>query len=265
MSYGNEQTKGTGKFFSIRTRTDAKGHKNACLALSVDKDTPGAEPVYNKEGKPVTDKDGNQRYRLTFSFVEGHIVDFLTKQVEYNGKPIDLLDVVLFDGTDRLTISMQRGDRYWVNFMSRLPAVDLSKPVRMSPYNFTDDKGSQFTGLSMIQDGKKVYPVYTKENNWGDMPKAKTLEFGGKTLWDFSERDNWLEVRGIHAAAKELEKMAQESPLADQHTSMPQAARAPVPPPATGQAHVPAPPRTDVPMPTVADMPPMPDEDDLPF
>lgn len=65
---------------------------------------------------------------------------------------------------DGITLSMNVASNFAEDLMKKLPNVDLSKPVELSPYNFTNDKGKSNKGISVIQDGEKIFNYFWDVN-----------------------------------------------------------------------------------------------------
>jgi len=53
-------------------------------------------------------------------------------------------------------LSLPIKSAYADDLMKKLPAMDITKPITLSPYNFKGDNGKMITGFSIHQDGKKV-------------------------------------------------------------------------------------------------------------
>ncbi len=212
MSYGTTTQQGNTKHFSVRTSTDAKGRKQAVFALPAQQGEAGAKQVFDKDNAPVVDKEGKPRYRTEHNFIDGVIVALEQHEAEFNGKVLRFLNIVMMDKDECYSISIQRGDRYWVDFLKRLPGIDLSKPVRLSPYSIEND-GKWNQGIVAQQDGKKVMSAFTRENNWGGMDNAVQVEFNGEMKWNYGPRDKWLEANVLLPAQAKLHDVASEGPV----------------------------------------------------
>ena len=199
MAVGHNNQGGNSTFLSVRTSTDDKGRKKSVIAKRCTKDEPGAKLITKADGMPALDKDGNHTYRLEYDFIEGRIRG-LEKRVTEFGK---YLDIHIQD--DRTYIlSLERGDRYWSDFLQRLLNVDLGKTVRLTPYSI-EENGKYNQGISMRQDGMKINRRWTKENNYeGGPPQAEQKEVNEEMVWDFGKRNSWLEANVLDVCSARI-------------------------------------------------------------
>ena len=129
----NDQNNSGATFLAVRISTDAKGRKHAILAKRCDEGTPGAKQVFKADGNPAITKDGQNVYRLEYDWVEGRIVKLEKHDADYGGKPKSYLHVHIQDGSERFVLSLERGDRYWSDFLLRLPMIEPTKAVHFQP------------------------------------------------------------------------------------------------------------------------------------
>jgi hypothetical protein len=154
------------------------------IVETVTPDHPNAVKRVNKQGKEV--------YERIDDFVQGTITSIFEHTNEYNGEQIKELRVRLQDGADTYQLSLKEGSRYWSSFAIRMPNVDLKRPVKFSPFSFTDKTtGANVVGMNLFQGSEKVQPRFTKENP-GKMPQGSQVMFQGKPKWDFYARDQFL-------------------------------------------------------------------------
>lgn len=71
------------------------------------------------------------------------------------------------------------------DIMKKLPGIDLSSSVKLKPYAFTDDAGKNRRGVTIEQDGDKLYNYYY-DNNAGKAVNGMP-EFDG----DMNDKDDW--------------------------------------------------------------------------
>jgi hypothetical protein len=90
---------------------------------------------------------------------------------------------------------VNKGNRYWVGILSRLPNVNFQKSVQFRPYDFEgkDEHGGtrRIIGINLFQNGEKIDPAWSKTSP-GDLPQGKQVRVNGKDVWDFEARDNYL-------------------------------------------------------------------------
>lgn len=63
-------------------------------------------------------------------------------------------------GKDGIVVSLSAASSFGEDFMKKLPAIDLDKEVKLSPYSFDDESGKKKKGLTIYQDDKKILNFY---------------------------------------------------------------------------------------------------------
>lgn len=211
MALGHNERTGGATMLSVRMTTDEKGRKNAIVAKRCTKDTPGAKMVTKADGMPALDKEGNHVFRLEFDFIEGRITKLEKRESPFG----EFLDVTIEDG-ERYVLSMERGDRYWGDFLQRLLNVDLSASVKLTPYSIEED-GKYNQGIAMRQYGAKIERKWNSANGYeGGPPQAEYDDF--EKQWRFGKRNAWLEKNVLEVVC---EKLANGSLVAPVTTAAP--------------------------------------------
>jgi hypothetical protein len=151
----------------------------------VDKDTPGAIKRLTQQGA--------ETWALEYDFVEGLIENiFFKEDTEYGNS----FEVVVRDAADLYQISFTEESRYCIEFLKRLPNINLTKSVKLMVYDFVNKEGKRNSGVSIEQEGlpgdtikvqsfysrqkeDKTYeningfPVPKKDINWKDKDDVK--------------------------------------------------------------------------------------------
>lgn len=154
------------------------------IVETVSADHPKAVKRINKNSKEV--------FERLDDYVEGTITSIYGRTHEYNGEESKELCIRIQGDGETYQLSLKEGSRYWSGFAVRMPNLDLTKPVKFSPYSFTDkESGSNVQGINLFQGEQKIQPRFTKENP-GKMPQGVQVPFQGKLKWDFYERDQFL-------------------------------------------------------------------------
>ena len=157
----------------------------------------GSEGAVKRTTKPSDEHpQGREVWERRDGYVDGVITSMFHTEREYKGEKITELVIRLRDKDEHYSLKVNKGNRYWVGIMSRLPNVNLQRPVRFSPYDFEgkdDATGGkrQVIGINLFQNGEKIDPAWSKTNP-GDLPQGKQVRVNGKDVWDFEERDNYL-------------------------------------------------------------------------
>jgi hypothetical protein len=117
------------------------------LRLAVPEGTPGAvrrtyEDRDTKEEKVV--------FEQVFDFIDGMIGDVTIVEGKFGSQVM----VPIIDGDTTFTLSLGLTSNFGEDFLKKLPNIDLKKPVVISPFSFTSDKGKPVRGMSIQQDFK---------------------------------------------------------------------------------------------------------------
>jgi hypothetical protein len=136
----------TRKYITILA--DGKFHQ------TVEDGTPGSV-VREYEDK---ERNMKQKIELVHDSVTGKITKVSFEDGEY-GKSLQIeLD-------NEGIISAGTTSNFGVDLMKKLPAIDLSKEVKLAPYSFNDDKDKNRKGVTVYQDGEKVESFYWDSEN----------------------------------------------------------------------------------------------------
>ncbi len=156
----------------------------------------GTEGAIKRTTKPSDEHpNGREVWERRDGYVDGVITSMFHTDREYKGEKITELNIRLRDKDEHYSLKVNKGNRYWVGILSRLPNVNFQKSVRFSPYDFEgkDDSGGtrRIIGINLFQGGEKIDPAWSKTSP-GELPQGKQVRVNGKEVWDFEERDNYL-------------------------------------------------------------------------
>lgn len=152
------------KFISILS--DGKFH------LTVPEGTEGAV----KREYETSDGTKGVKHELVYTEVSGLIADIKFYEGDY-GK---LLQITIDDDGDVVVVSVNTSQNFGEDLLKKLPAIDRTVSVVLSPYSFTDEKGKQRKGVTVKQNDVKVENFYydkTKKENINGYPNP---DFGKK-------------------------------------------------------------------------------------
>ena len=188
--------------------TDNKGGSAIYLRIAdgmvVEQVEEGKEGAISRTTKPSDEHpNGRTVWERRDKFVVGVVISLFRKEREYKGEVMNSLAIRLKDGGEVYQIDLNEGNRYWSSFMLRLPNLDLSKSVRLLPYDFTDKEGRRVVGMNLMQGSDKVQPKWTKDSP-GDLPQGRKVRVNGKDVWDFEDRDQYL-LKVMQAIASKLQ------------------------------------------------------------
>ncbi len=169
MAFKADPLKKKANFYSI---------KEASFRLPVEKDHPDA--VHREYRNPKTEEQG-VAHELAFKALYGVIfeVTFSENQLK-DGTVLRSMHINLGDDDNGVAqvVSIPQDSRYATDFLKRLPSIDLSKEVRLMPYDFEKD-GPRQVGLSVYQKGDSDEFTVKVDNNFF----TKVEEKDGKKVY----------------------------------------------------------------------------------
>lgn len=175
MELKQQNTNSSDKTF-LTILSDGKLHQR------VDSDTPGAvERKYERDIKDdkgkITGEEEVTVHELVHTSATGMITNMYFQKGQFGENLIVEIDN---DGA----ISFSGNQSYGEQLLRKLPNIDLSKPVTISPYNFTKN-GKSNKGVTITQDEVKLqdyYFDYDKKESQNGLP-----EFDG----DKDDSNDW--------------------------------------------------------------------------
>lgn len=154
----------------------------------------GTEGAIKREYETSDGKSG-VKYELVYKDVSGMITKVDFRDGEY-GKSLQL--TIEDEGEKPLILSLSTANNFGEDMMKKLPAIDMSKPVKIAPYSFIDDKGKSKKGVTVYQDDQKVqnyfYDPETEKNIHG-YPTPKKPKGKNATLSKEEWKMYFMEVR----------------------------------------------------------------------
>lgn len=174
---GLEKQSGRKNFLTISDGKLVLQHQNPIEGVTIERE--------NKNGKIVHEE--------FFTAIKARITNIQSKDTTFGMVwEIELTDE---DGTVYL-LSWNYSSRYTNNFFRALPNVDLSQPVKLSPWSMKDknDSSKKVTGITMYQGAAngKIPFAFDKENPNG-MPEMVKKKIKGKDVWDDSAQLEFFE------------------------------------------------------------------------
>lgn len=149
------------------TRTDAtyvSVLSDGSMRVSVPEGTDGAvrRDYETSDGKKGT------KYELVYTQLTGIITGIQFRDGDF-GKQ---LQVTVTDGDETpIVLSLNTSSNFAEDLLKKIPAIDMTKPVKLAPFSFEDDNGKLRKGMTVVQDEKKVqnffYDFHEKKNLHG--------------------------------------------------------------------------------------------------
>lgn len=92
-------------------------------------------------------------------------------------------------GSELYKIGLDSKNGYSRSIKMKLPNVDITREFELCP---TYKEETKDASCFLNQGGCAIKQRWNRENP-GDLPPAESAKLSGKTVWDFSEQEKWLE------------------------------------------------------------------------
>jgi hypothetical protein len=157
------------------------GVKYGKIVRRVPEGTPGAVQRTTKAGKVV--------HEVQRDFVEGMLLAIEEQEHAVYGRQWLL---TLQDGAEVYRLQLQESSPALTSLLHQLPGCDFTKPIKIEPYDFTDNDKKNHAGVTLKQGKKKVERFFTREDPKGLPAAKKEVAIDGKETWDYSEQLQFL-------------------------------------------------------------------------
>lgn len=165
----------------------------------------GGGPVtwfYISKGKFITGKNED---KAEYEVIDGTLTKIEFEDAEgFEGKKIRRLIMTLVDGDLTMKLGTDTAQGYGQQILKKLPNADLSKPIEIS---LSYDPVTKKSGAFLRQGSNNLKQFWTKENP-GELPQCETQQFGGKTLYDWSKQEAYLEDYILKHVASKIDSTA---------------------------------------------------------
>lgn len=134
-----------------------------------------------------TNKLGNQVYELFYDTFTGKLTNVRTQDGEYGVQWFFEFD----DAGKTYIITTGYDNRYARTFLVRLlnDKIDFNQPITIKPYSFVTDEEKKMTGVTIIQNGKKMDPAFSYEQ----LPKPQEVKVKKQITYNYTEQMEFLE------------------------------------------------------------------------
>lgn len=145
------------------------------IRVQCDENTPGA---VKREYETSDGKEG-VKYEQVYDRVDGKITFIGFKEGDY-GKQLHI-------EIDGLNLMMNVSSNFAEDLMKKLPNIDLSSHVTLTPYNFYNEKGKSVKGITVMQGDEKINNFFWNIDN-GTPTNGYPLPEGDTKKFD---SDDW--------------------------------------------------------------------------
>lgn len=135
-------------------------------------------------------KTGKLVHEESFKTLNGVLKKVITHENDYGKQWL----LTLEDNGVKYIVAMPYSSRYATSFLKVLPNLILANEIKIMPWSMIskEDATKKITGITVYQEGLKIAPAYTKENQNG-LPQMKKIKVKGKEVWDDSDMLHFLE------------------------------------------------------------------------
>jgi hypothetical protein len=120
----------------------------------------------------------------TFTDLTGSLTDIEIADDTYDNKTFKVLKLTVTDEDGNYELKMRFESAYSRYFCNQIENADLSLPITFVP-GYKEENGKKIYKFFLIQSGKPLRHVYTKDNP-GALPQLKKVTFKGEDHWDNS-------------------------------------------------------------------------------
>ncbi len=117
-----------------------------------------------KEGEPNAvwrEFEGKGSWAKEYQWIEGQITKIYYKESKDYGNSYE---VTIDDGEKKWNVYFKENSRYCQDFLVKLPNIDLSKFVKLNPYELKDNEtGKDKRGTSVQQNGEKLKNFFSQK------------------------------------------------------------------------------------------------------
>lgn len=102
--------------------------------------------------------------------------------------------IIFLDNTEHYTLSMPYDSSTAQKLLNLLmaPELDLTQPITLRPYDFTNDKGNRVVGVTVVQNGAKTKPAFGTAaypiDGRPEMPELEKIKYKGQEVYDSTKR-----------------------------------------------------------------------------
>lgn len=127
------------------------------------------------------------KWELVYTKLEATITNLGFRTGDYG----DEILITFQEGDDELTLSQGAASNFGEDLLKKLPNVDFSEKLSVSPYSFTDEKnGKQVRGVTLYQKGEKLYNFFYKPSDV-EGEKGTALHGYPEFEGDKDSKDDW--------------------------------------------------------------------------
>jgi len=140
-----------------------------------------------------SDKTKITKYETVSKGIEGRVIDISFKDSDF-GKNINITFEKESETEDYLVLSLSTKGSFGDDFMKKMPNVDFTKNISLSPFSFIGDNGKPIKGITIWQGEKGSMTKTTNYFREGEGKEGKNINGFPSPEGDTSkfEKDDWI-------------------------------------------------------------------------
>ena len=174
-----------------RIENDNIGNQSFHYISIVDSKFREATTTDNPKAVKRTDKNGNEKFELVFSAIEGYITEINFTVNDYG----ENCEVLLEDKDEKSLIQINSKSHIFRSFAKRLPNLDPKLTTKISV--FTGKNG--YAAISVRQNDKTIDDAFKQDDNF---PEGAIIP--GETRKNFHAQKEYLKEKAVEVFMKKL-------------------------------------------------------------
>ena len=142
----------------------------------------------NPKAVKRTDKNGNEKFELAFSALEGYITNIEFKVSDYG----ETCEITMEDKDEKNLLQIQTDSGNFRSLAKRLPNLDPKLSTKFSVFKSTGEDGKVYTNIA-VRQGDKTVADFFKEDV--ELPKGEPVK--GKPYLNFFDANEYLKIKAV--------------------------------------------------------------------
>lgn len=143
-----------------------------------------AEP--NEAGAVKREFEGRSSWAFEYSAIEGVITSIYYKESKEFGNSYE---VTINDGEELYNISLREDSRYCQDFLCKLPNLNFSQPLKITPYSMEVENNKIIHGISIRQDNVKIQNAFVEYDKDHDNKRIYKLGYPEPKSLNLSDKE----------------------------------------------------------------------------
>ena len=134
------------------------------------------------------DKNGNEKFELIFSALEGYITNIEFKVSDYG----ETCEITIEDKDEKNLLQVQIDSGIYRSLSKRLPNLEPKLITKLSVFKNTGDNGKTYTNIAVRQNDKTIADFFKEDSK---LPAGEEIK--GKPYLNFFEQNEYLKINAV--------------------------------------------------------------------